>query len=608
MTAPASAAVSVALIGPTHPLKGGVAAHTTELAHQLAQAGHEVQLISWSRMYPSALYPGEQYVADGRPEVTPFPATSRPLAWNRPDSWVRVGRRMAALDLVILVHVVPAVIPAYLAMLAALPRGERRPRVVVLAHNVLPHEPRRADERLVRALFARADMVLVHTAQQASLAGSLGADLVRTAALPPHLPGGEPAARAAYAGPARLLALGLVRPYKGIEDLIDALAEVPGPTLTVAGEAWGDAGEAIARAAAQPGAAGRVTIVPGYVPAADLAELLAAHDILALTYRTATASQNALLAHKHGLAVLATDVGSFPKDVRDGVDGALVPAGDRAALVAVLRRLADPLEVERLRAGVGPPDLSGPWANYVAALETLAALDVPPRPRRSSGWRDQAKGALATLRPRVEVSAGDLPDWLSPTDILGISSEADDARELARELGLPRRGDKQSGWAALGGLAAVLRVRDDGRRTALIVDQSGPRSPFASWARAIGFAPVEFPAGDDLDVDPGSIDVLTRLHPSDADAGELGDLFGQATWALRPGGLLITTLALGPATAKGAVGPADLRGVLAHADNAGLRLIGDLDGDLTLRMRRAAGAAADPDAAYGLVRLTWRRR
>ena len=51
MTAPASAAVSVALIGPTHPLKGGVAAHTTELAHQLAQAGHEVQLISWSRRY-----------------------------------------------------------------------------------------------------------------------------------------------------------------------------------------------------------------------------------------------------------------------------------------------------------------------------------------------------------------------------------------------------------------------------------------------------------------------------------------------------------------------------------------------------------------------------
>ncbi len=603
----ASAAVSVAIIGPAHPLKGGVAVHTTELAHQLSAAGHEVDLISWTRMYPTLLYPGEQYVV-GEPETPPFPGTTRPLAWNRPDSWVRVGRRLAGYDLVVLVHVVPQVIPAYLAMMAALPRDERRPRVVVLAHNVLPHEPKPGDEPLVRRLFASADAVLVHTPQQASLARSLGADLVREAALPPHLPGGEPTPRSPYDGPARLLALGLVRPYKGIEDLIAALAQVPGPTLTVAGEAWGDAGAALERAAAAPEVAGRVSIRPGYVPAEELAGLLSEHDVLALTYRTATASQNALLAHKHGLAVLATAVGSFPGDVRDGVDGTLVPPRDQDALVAALHRLADPVELARLRAGVQEPDLTGPWATYLAALETLTALDLPERVRSSVTWRDRARGVLAGLRPRVDLAATDLPEWVSPTDILGVSSDAQEVRDLVRSLGLPRRGDKESGWAALGGLAAVLRVTDDGRRSALIVDQSGPRSPFAAWARAIGFAPVEIGAGDDLDVDPGSIDVLARLHPRDAEAAELGDLFGQATWALRPGGLLITTVALGPAKVSGTLGPADLRGVLAHADNAGLRLVGDLDGELTERMRRAAKSARDPDAAYGLARLTWRRR
>ncbi|HRW00932.1 MAG TPA: glycosyltransferase family 4 protein [Tetrasphaera sp.] len=607
MTPASSAALRVAIIGPAHPVKGGVTVHTTELAHQLADAGHEVEVLSWSRMYPGFLYPGEVNVDLEHPETPLFEPTTRDLAWNRPDSWVRAGRGLGAYDLVVFVHVIPQLIPAYLAMIAAIPGGEPPPRLVVLAHNVLPHEPRPGDERLVKSLFAKTDAVLVHTPQQASLARSLGAETVRSAALPPHLPGGNPVTREPYAGPARLLALGLVRPYKGIADLVTALAQVPGPTLTVAGEAWGDAGAEVARAAALPGVEGRVTIRSGYVPADDLAGLLAQHDVLALTYRTATASQNALLAHKHGLAVLATSVGSFPQDVRDEVDGLLVPARDQEALVAVLRRLADPDVVAQLRAGVEDPDLTGPWANYVAALETLAALDLPEPEPSSVTWRDRVRGAVVGLKPRVEVEANDLPDWITPTDILGLTSEADDARDVARRLGLPRRGDRESGWAALGGLAAVLRVRDSGR-TALIVDQSGPRSPFASWAKAIGFAPVEVATGEDLDVDPGSIDVLTRLHPRDAEAGDIGDLFGQATWALRPGGLLITTIALGPATAPGVLGPADLRGVLAHADNAGLRLVGDLDGDLTRRMRRAASVATDPDAAYGLARLTWRRR
>ncbi len=148
---PASAAVSVAIIGPAHPLKGGVAVHTTELAHQLSAAGHEVDLISWTRMYPTLLYPGEVNVDLGDPETPLFePHDPATLAWNRPDSWVRAGRGLGAYDLVVFVHVIPQLIPAYLAMIAAIPGGEPPPRLVVLAHNVLPHEPR-ARRRAARA-------------------------------------------------------------------------------------------------------------------------------------------------------------------------------------------------------------------------------------------------------------------------------------------------------------------------------------------------------------------------------------------------------------------------------------------------------------------------
>src|SRR5690606_3906961 len=143
-----------------------------------------------------------------------------------------------------------------------------------------------------------------------------------------HLPGGDPVERRDHRGPARLLALGLVRGYKGIDVLLRAMLRVPDVTLTVAGEIWGDAGDEIRRLAEHRDLRGRVHIHSGYVPAERIAPLLAQHDVLSLTYRSATASQNVLLAHQHGLAVLASDVGTFGDQVRDDQDGYLVPPED----------------------------------------------------------------------------------------------------------------------------------------------------------------------------------------------------------------------------------------------------------------------------------------
>ena len=83
----------IALIGPAHPYKGGGARHTTELAHRLAAAGHDVIIESWRAQYPRRLYPGQQTVdvAEGEP----YPRTYRRLAWYRPDGWLAAGRRLA---------------------------------------------------------------------------------------------------------------------------------------------------------------------------------------------------------------------------------------------------------------------------------------------------------------------------------------------------------------------------------------------------------------------------------------------------------------------------------------------------------------------------------
>jgi SAM-dependent methyltransferase len=392
---------------------------------------------------------------------------------------------------------------------------------------------------------------------------------------------------------------------------------------------WGEAGAAVKSLAQDPRLRGRVEVHGGYVPADRLAPLLAGHDVLALTYRSATASQNALLGQRHGLAVLASDVGTFGGQVRDGVDGLLVPPNDEDALVKALRRLAEPGYAAQLRSAVREPDLSGPWATYVGRLEALASAESAAEGPEAEGqpggeeaatqqlWRRAFRGAqrvIARRRPRIELRATDFPEWVRASDVLADAEDADEAKALARGLGLPRCADGIAAWAALGALAAIVRVRDDGRRSAVIVDESGSRSPLSRWARAIGFAPVELDltgarsSVEVLDIDTASLDVIARLHPGGCDADDVDEAMSQASWALRSGGLLCLTLPLGPAGAEGALGPADMRGVLARSHDLGFVLVGDLDGDITGRMRRASSGSTRPDAAYGLLRLTLRRR
>ena len=362
----------VALVGPVHPYKGGGARHTTELAHRLRAAGHPTAVESWRAQYPAALYPGTQTVDE--PEGEPYPDTRRGLAWYRPDGWWRTGRRLAReADLVVLTLFSPVQVPAYLGILAGV-RSVRggRTRVVALCHNVLPHERRAVDVSLVRALLRRVDGVLAHSADQALLAQGMrgaGADAPVTAVLPPHLPDTGAAVPPEPGERRHLLFLGIVRPYKGVDVLLRALAAgAPGDVaLTVAGEFWGGTGE-LAALAAELGVGDRVRLRDGYVPAEELPGLYAAADAVVLPYRTATASQNVWLAHEHGLPVVATRAGALADHVREGVDGLLCAPGDTDDLARALKEFYTPGTPERLRAGVRPVDPAPFWADYVTRL------------------------------------------------------------------------------------------------------------------------------------------------------------------------------------------------------------------------------------------------
>lgn len=361
--------MKIAIVGPAHPYKGGSAQHTTELAHRLSTAGHQVSLQSWRAMYPRALYPGQPLVDE--PELPLFPRTNRELAWHRPDGWWRVGRRLGReFDAVVLAVFTSVQVPAYLVMARAARAG--RCQVVALCHNVLPHERRTFDKPLMRALLRRCHAVLVHSPEEAAVAAGLAGTPVETAALPLHLPSAQPP-EAPATGPRaprnRLLFFGIVRPYKGLDLLLRALADSkPEISLTVAGEIWAERDELL-KLISDLQLGDRVTLTDGYVAATDVPAYFAAADALVLPYRSGTASQNALIALQFGIPVVASRAGAVAAAIQDGVNGLLCKPGDVADLTRAIGQLYQPGMLDRLRLGVRPPDTGPAWDQYIAAVE-----------------------------------------------------------------------------------------------------------------------------------------------------------------------------------------------------------------------------------------------
>ena len=169
-----------------------------------------------------------------------------------------------------------------------------------------------------------------------------------------------PAELAAVEGPV-ILCFGILRPYKGVDVLVDAFRELEGAELWIAGRPWMDTGplrEAAARAK------GTVRFIDRFLPDAQLPALFRRADVVTLPYRRIDQSGVLYTALAFGKAMVLSDVGGFGEVGR--VDGAaeLVPPGDPDALrEALAGLLADPARraelEERARAAAGGPLLVG---------------------------------------------------------------------------------------------------------------------------------------------------------------------------------------------------------------------------------------------------------
>jgi glycosyltransferase involved in cell wall biosynthesis len=165
-----------------------------------------------------------------------------------------------------------------------------------------------------------------------------------------------------------VLCFGVVRPYKGVDVLVDAFRSMQGAELWVVGRPLGISLDAL-RAPAS------VRFVPRYVSDAELPAFFRRADLVVLPHRTVDVSGVLFAGLAFGKPMVLSDVGGFRELVEEHGAGRLVPPGDPAALADALSALlADPAERERL-AERARTAAAGPYSWDSIAKRTIAVYE-----------------------------------------------------------------------------------------------------------------------------------------------------------------------------------------------------------------------------------------
>lgn len=250
-----------------------------------------------------------------------------------------------------------------------------RPRVMT-AHYILPPRPSRRQLARGRRVFGAMDAVVAHSEHSAArLRTEIGLEPHRVHVIPHGafdyltcLPEERPlpAELEGAQGPV-ILCFGLLRPYKGIEILLEAFGQVAGAELWIVGNPRMDVAPLRALAEAAPG---RVRFLTRFVEEAEIPAIFRRADLVALPYLDAEHSGVLYTGLAFGKPLLLSAVGGFPEVAAVGA-ARLVPPGAAAALAAALSELAADEPARAELAAAARAAAAGPFSWDEAARRTL---------------------------------------------------------------------------------------------------------------------------------------------------------------------------------------------------------------------------------------------
>ena len=353
-------ATRVLVVGSGWRFTSGISYYTCRLANAFADRT-ATSVVLMRRLVPRFVYPGRSRVGsvvndiDYAPEVDVYDGVD--WYWGPSTRGLRAFFDRTRPDVVVLQWWTGAVLHSYL-LLTSLLRA-RGTKVVVEWHEVQDTGEARVPgvvryvRSAMRSLLRRVDAHVVHSEFDSDLLQrAYGLD-PRQITIIPHgpydhvvdttaVPAPDAGADAGDA-PVRLLFFGTIRPYKGLEDLVEAFSSLPRELaerfrLTIVGETWEGWTGPLDAVAASPHR-DRIDLVNRYVTDAEVRTHFAAADAVVLPYRRSSSSGPLQMAMSAGLPTVVTSVGGLVEAAGDYGGAIFVPPQEPAALAAALERL-----------------------------------------------------------------------------------------------------------------------------------------------------------------------------------------------------------------------------------------------------------------------------
>ncbi|MBN8688883.1 MAG: glycosyltransferase [Chitinophagales bacterium] len=370
----------VVIIGPAHPLRGGLATFNQRLAAEFNTQGHQCSLLSFSLQYPDFIFPGTtQYTNEPAPQgliIDTKINSVNPLNWISTGNWLKKQNP----DLVIVRFWLPLMGPALGTILRRV-RKNKHTKIICIADNVIPHEKRPGDTPFTRYFLKSCDAFITMSekvmqdlrlfeknkpAQLVAhpLYDNFGAAISKTEARQ-HL--GLPAHEKI------VLFFGFIRKYKGLDLLFDAMAlpelKSSGIRLLVAGEYY-EAEKDYQAQIDQLGIREQLYLRTDFIPDSEVKYYLCAADAVIQPYRNATQSGVTPLAYHFEKPMVVTNVGGLPALVPDHRVGLVTSPQPEAIAAGILEfyQLGEDYFIPHLR----EEKKKYSWANMVSSLSQLA--------------------------------------------------------------------------------------------------------------------------------------------------------------------------------------------------------------------------------------------
>lgn len=373
----------IVIIGPAHPLRGGLATFNQRLAKQFNDEGHTCSIFSFSLQYPSFLFPGKtQFTDEPAPEKLTIHTAINSI---NPLNWIRTGNRLRKEkpDIIIVRFWLPFMGPALGTILRRV-RKNKHTKIICIADNVIPHEKRFGDKSFTRYFLKSCDAFI--TMSEKVLADLRLFEKTKAAKLVSHplydnfgaiLPKAE--AREKLGLPLTekiILFFGFIRHYKGLDLLLDALGYLkknhPGCIpfkLLIAGEFYEEEKtyqEQIDRLQIREA----LYLRTDFIPDSEVKYYLCAADAVIQPYRNATQSGVTPLAYHFEKPMVVTNVGGLPSLVPHEKVGLVTNPEPADIAAAILRfyQLGEDFFIPHLR----NEKMKYSWENMSREMLTLA--------------------------------------------------------------------------------------------------------------------------------------------------------------------------------------------------------------------------------------------